>query len=75
MICYILYATYVAQENGEGRMAYNNGWNRVNGVVSNTWKTMETMCLIHSVQAITISPSFPIKVPVATCDVLEVKDM
>jgi hypothetical protein len=60
---------YTLVEAAEWRMAHNNVWHGVNGMVSNTWKPC--VCVQYyfsnSVPAITKSPSSPIKVPSAAC--------
>ena len=44
-----------AQEAAEGRTAHNNGWNGVNGMVSNTWKPY--VCVrYHSIYSIPAGP-------------------
>jgi hypothetical protein len=57
-------------EAAEGRMAHN-GWNGVDGMVSNTWKPCVWCIWYHSTYlapTITTSPSSPIKVSPSSGD-------
>ena len=51
-------------ETADGRTAYNNGWNRVNGMASN-----HVFDVFDTIPAITPSLSSPIKVPPTSCAV------